>query len=90
MDYQIWTKSEFGDDWQRTDAGDLEAAKRELLAASKKGLEPILTVEVPFDLQLKVGEPGAEVKRPREKKTEKTEEKTEEATKSEADQDPPE
>jgi len=87
MNYQIWTKDEYTDNWTRKDAGDLGAAKRLLLEELKKGGDPILTTEVPFDLVLKLGEPGAETKRKPVKKETATDEKAEEETPSEVDQD---
>lgn len=90
MDYQIWIKEEFGDTWSRVDAGDLGAAKREILVASKAGKEAILTVEVPFSLELKVGEPGGETKKRRTTKEQPAEESQEEGAENEADKDPAE
>ena len=90
MDYQVWTKAEYGDQWDREDCGDLGAAKRTILAASKEKKEVILTVEVPFSLELKVGEPGAEPKTPKRKPAKEPEETPEEEVESEADKDPAE
>ena len=90
MDYQVWTKAEFGDQWDRQDCGDIDAAKRTLLEASKAGKEAMLTVEVPFELELKVGEPGAEPKTPRKTAKQLADEKAEEERKREANPDPPE
>jgi len=86
MDYQVWIKDQYGDSWSREDAGDAGSAKRLILAASKEGKEVVLTVEVPFSLELKVGEPGGEVKKRKAGKEPAAEETQEEATKSEADQ----
>jgi len=55
MSYQVWTKSEF-EGWQRKDCEDLEAAQVELLAALKRGAEPLLTVEVPFGVNIEIKE----------------------------------
>ncbi len=85
MDYQVWTKEEFQDGWGRTDCGDLIAAKRQLDKAVRAGLEPLLTVEVPFKLDIKVSEVGTEPpKKPVHKKT--AENKGEEVAESEASQ----
>ncbi len=90
MDYQIWTKEYEAGPWSREDAGDIEAAKRIILAASKEGKESILTVEVPFSLELKVGEPGGEVKKARTPAKEKTKEKPGEESQDETNKDKPE
>jgi len=88
MDYQVWIKDEYGDLWKREDCGDLGAAKRKILEAAKSGLQAALTQELPFELQLKVGEPGAEGKHPKRKEEKKVEQGKEEDTQDEADQDP--
>ena len=90
MDYQVWVKEEYGNLWGRTDCGDLGAAKRKILDASKEGKEASLTQELPFELQLKVGEPGAEVKKSKAAKTLDPPETTEEVVKDEANPDKPE
>ena len=61
MDYQVWIKDEFGDTWTRKDCGDLEATKREVDKAVRNRGEPLLTVEVPYTLNIKVGEIGSEI-----------------------------
>jgi len=60
MDYQVWTKDEYGDEWSRVDCGDLEAARSEIDKAIRKGAEPLLTVEVPYTINIKVSEVGVE------------------------------
>jgi len=55
MSYQVWTKDEF-EGWKRKDCEDLTAAQAELLAALKRGAEPLLTVEIPFDVNIKIKE----------------------------------
>ena len=85
MDYQVWIKDEFGDTFTKVDCGDLVAAKREVDQAVRKGGEPILTVEVPYSLAIKVEAVGTE-KPPRKVAVEKPETKVEEASKSEANQ----
>ena len=64
MDYQVWTKDEYGDTYTKVDCGDLEAAKREIDKAVRSGREPILTIEVPYELSIKTGEVGTETKPP--------------------------
>ena len=63
MDYQVWTKAEYGEEWTRVVCGDLVAAKREIDKAVRAGGEPMLTVEVPYELNIKVSEVGSEVKK---------------------------
>lgn len=55
MGYQVWTKEEFAG-WTRKDCESLPDAQAELLAALKRGAEPLLTVEVPFDVNIKIKE----------------------------------
>jgi len=83
MDYQVWIEEEFGDTYKKVDCGDLAAAKREIDAAYKTGKDPMLTVEVPYSLAIKVEDVGTE-KPKRRTTTKPPEEKTEEETKSEA------
>jgi len=85
MDYQVWTKEEFGDTWTKVDCGDLPAAKRELDIAVRAGREPILTVEVPYSLAIKVEDVGTE-KPKRKAAKEEPETKVEEAPKDEVSQ----
>jgi len=85
MDYQVWTKDEFGDTYTKVDCGDLGAAKREVDKAVRAGREPILTVEVPYSLAIKVEAVGTE--KPHHKETvAETEKRLKEAPKSEASQ----
>jgi len=55
MNYQVWTHEEF-EGWQKVDCGDLSAAQREILKALTSGKEPLLTVEVPYDFNVKIKE----------------------------------
>ena len=55
MSYQVWTKDEF-EGWKRKDCEDLLAAQVEIMAALKRGAEPLLTLEVPFDVNIKIKE----------------------------------
>jgi len=72
MDYQVWIKDEFGDNYTKVDCGDLAAAKREIDKAVRTGGEPILTVEVPYELSIKTGEAGSEVKKDKPKPSKDT------------------
>ena len=85
MDYQVWTKDEYGDIYTKVDCGDLAAARRELDKAVRAGREPILTQELPYELSIKVGEPGPGVSKARVEK-QKAEKIEKEVTESEADQ----
>ncbi len=85
MDYQVWTKEEFGDTYKKVDCGDLPAAKREVDLAVRAGAEPLLTVEVPYSLAIKVEAVGTE--KPHRKETvAETEKRLKEEAKSEASQ----
>jgi hypothetical protein len=53
--YQVWTKSEY-EGFTRKDCVDLAIAQLEILAALKKGLTPLLTVEVPFSIEVQIKE----------------------------------
>ena len=85
MDYQVWIKDEFEDKYTKVDCGDLAAAKREVDMAYRAGKEPILTVEVPYSLAIKVEAVGTEKPHHRETKAE-TEKRLKEEAKSEASQ----
>jgi len=67
MDYQVWTKEEYGDNYTKVDCGDLAAAKREIDKSVRIGREPMLTQEVPYELSIKVLEVGSEVKKDKAK-----------------------
>ncbi len=85
MDYQVWIKDEYQDTYIKVDCGDLPAARREIDKAVRIGGEPILTVEVPYSLSIKVEDVGTEKpKRKVGKQSPETE--IEEETKSEANQ----
>jgi len=85
MDYQVWIKDEFGDTYTKVDCGDLLAAKREIDKAVRVGAKPILTVEVPYSLAIKVEAVGTE--KPHHRETAKeTEDRLKEEAKSEASQ----
>jgi len=56
MNYQVWTKGDEYSGWSRKDCGDLPAALREVLAAIKRGQEPLLTVEVTYEISLNIKE----------------------------------
>lgn len=60
MDYQVWFKEDYADNYRKVECGDLAAVKREIDKAVRAGQQPILTVEVPYELGIKVGEVGAE------------------------------
>lgn len=67
MDYQIWIKDEYQELYSKVDCGDLAAVKRELDKAVRAGGEPLLTVEILYELGIKVSEVGEEKKTPQEK-----------------------
>jgi len=55
MNYQVWTETEF-EGWSKVDCGDLTAARREILKALTSGKEPLLTVTLPYDFNVKIKE----------------------------------
>ena len=55
MLYQVWTKDEF-EGWKRKDCEDLATVQQEIYFALKRGAEPLLTVEIPFDVNIKIKE----------------------------------
>jgi len=67
MDYQVWIKNEYDEGYTKVDCGDLGAAKREIDKAVRLGVEPILTIEIPYELNIKVSEVGSEVKKSKAK-----------------------
>ena len=69
MDYQVWIKDESYQLYNKVDCGDLPAAKREIDKAVRAGLEPVLTIEVPYELGIKVGEVGKEAPKHKPKPT---------------------
>ena len=82
MDYQVWIKRDYGDDYYKVDCGDLGAVRREVDKAVRAGQEPIVTQEVPYELNIKFGEPGSE-KPKRKVENEKPKETKKEALKVE-------
>ena len=55
MPYQVWSQDEYKA-WQKKDCGDLSTAQLEILGALKKGKEPLLTVAVPFSVNVIIEE----------------------------------
>ena len=68
MDYQVWTKEEYEELYKLTVCGDLSAARRMIDTAVRAGLKPMLTVEVPYELSIKVGVVGQEAPKSKTKK----------------------
>ena len=87
MDYQIWSPEDYSDNWRRQDAEGLAAAERVIRSELQLGHEPVLTVEVPFQVQLKVGEPGAEPKETKVPKETAAEKKAREEAELETNKD---
>lgn len=63
MNYQVWTKADYEEMWKRVDCVDIAAVKRELDKSVRAGQEPLVTVEVPYELGIKLSEVGSEVKK---------------------------
>lgn len=64
--YQVWTKEEYAEGWSKVDCGDLQAVQREILKAVKDGKDPLITMEIPFDISIKIKE--AEIGKVKESK----------------------
>jgi len=54
--YQVWTKSDSYSGFARKECADLAAAQVEIMAAIKRGEDPLLTVEVPFGVTIEIKE----------------------------------
>ena len=63
MEYQVWVKEEYGELWKKVACSDIPTVKRELDKAVRAGQEPLVTVEVPYELSIKLSEVGSEVKK---------------------------
>ena len=90
MNYTVWIKDEYDDKWAPHECGDVEAVKRVVLQAAKEAKEIRITVEVPFEVGIKVGEPGAEVKKRTRKEEHEASKTTEEVVEDETHPDKPE
>ena len=84
MNYQVWIRDEFGETYTKVDCGDLPAARMELDTTVRAGKEPLLTVEVPYSLSIKIEDVGTE-KPKRKEAAKEPEPKVKEEPKSEAD-----
>ena len=71
MNYQVWTHDEYTG-WIKVECGDLPAVKREVLEALKQGKDPMVTVEVPYDVNIKVMEDKIGEVTPRKTKHDKS------------------
>lgn len=60
MDYQVWTKDEYQELYSKVDCGDLLEVRVEIEKAIRNGNEPLLTAEVPYKYDIKIGEVGSE------------------------------
>ena len=90
MDYTVWIKDEYEDKWLPHECGDAGAVKSKVLEAANQALTVRITVEVPFEIQLKIGEPGAEGRKQTGTRSKKVEETPEEVSEDETHQDKPE
>lgn len=61
MNYQVWTKGDEYSGWSKKDCADLPAALGEVLLAIRAGKEPLLTVEVQFQVKILAKEEPVEV-----------------------------
>ena len=53
MNYQVWTKGDY-EGYQKKDCPDLEAVQAAILEAVKAGKEPLVTVEVPYEVNIEI------------------------------------
>ena len=60
MNYQVWSKDEFGDTYNRVECEDIDTARRAIDKVVRTGGSPILTVEVPYSLAIKIEAVGSE------------------------------
>jgi len=54
--YYVWTKGDEYSGWSKKDCPDLEKALAEIMATIRIGKEPLLTVEVRYEVDIKVKE----------------------------------
>jgi hypothetical protein len=84
--YIVWTE-EYEGHYIKVECGDKPATERQILEALKQGKTPLLTLEIPYDFNVKMREDKApDLKKPADKKS-PAPKKVEEETKSETDQD---
>jgi len=84
--YIVWT-NDYGDSYKKVECGDKPATERAIFEALKEGKEPILTIQVPYSCNVKMGDlTSAEGLTPKPEKTLPPEHKPEEG-KDEADKD---
>lgn len=55
MNYQVWTKDEY-EGWKKVDCEDKEAAMGAIDLALRAGMEPLLTVEIPYRVSIQLEE----------------------------------
>lgn len=67
MEYQVWTKDETYEVWNKVECGDREAALREIEKAVRAGGEPILTVLIPYEFGISIKEVDSEAKKSKTK-----------------------
>lgn len=55
MEYQVWTHDEY-EGWRKVDCADRKAAQGEIMKAIASGKAPLLTVAIPYELNINVKE----------------------------------
>ena len=55
MKYQVWTKGDY-EGWLRKDCQELVEVQVEVLAALKRGLEPLITQELAYQVEISIKE----------------------------------
>lgn len=72
MNYQLWTKNEY-EGWSKVDCEDVPAVHREIEKAIRAGKEPLVTMEVSYDINIKLKEVlNGEIKKSKAKPGEST------------------
>lgn len=70
MNFQVWTHDEY-EGWKREDCADIQEVQKAILKALTSGKDPLVTVEVPFDVDIKIKEDKIGEVTPRETKLDK-------------------
>lgn len=61
MQYQVWTKEDYGDVYKRTDCPNLDTVMAAIDKAVRTGGQPLVTVEVPYEVEIKIAEVTSEI-----------------------------
>ena len=56
MNYQVWTKNEYDAGYTKIDCDDVAAVKREVESSVRASQDPLVTIEVPYTMDITIGE----------------------------------